>query len=149
MPIGYCDSDFAGDKITTKSTYSYLFILAQGPISQKSKRGLTIALSTLEAEYIALLEATKEIQWLRGLFGEIQRPIKEPTTLYSDNKGAISISIDPKHYSRTKHTLLRFSYIREEVKKGTIKVIYLETTKIIADSLTKALPSPKFNEFLS
>ena len=60
-PIGYCDSDFAGDKVTSKSTYSYVFKLAGGLISWKSKRGSTIALSTLEAEYIAITEGIREI----------------------------------------------------------------------------------------
>ena len=148
VPIGYCDSDFAGDKATAKSTYSYVFMLANGPISWKSKRGSTIALSTLEAEYIAITEATREIQWLRGLFTEIQRPISQPTTLYNDNQGAISTASDPKHHSPTKHTLLRFSYVREEAKKGTMRVEFLETAKMVADGLTKPLPGPKFLNFL-
>jgi hypothetical protein len=63
-PIGYSDSDYAGDKASSKSTYGYVFTLGGGPISWKSKRGSTIALSTLEAEFIGLIEATREIQWL-------------------------------------------------------------------------------------
>ena len=62
IPVGFADSDYARDSSTSKSTYGYLFTLAGGAISWKSKRGLTIALSTLEAETIALTEATREIQ---------------------------------------------------------------------------------------
>jgi hypothetical protein len=64
----------------------------------KSKRGSTIALSTLEAEFIGLIEAIREIQWLRGLYIELNRPISRPTILYGDNTGAISTAKDPLHY---------------------------------------------------
>ncbi|KAK2066951.1 hypothetical protein P8C59_000729 [Phyllachora maydis] len=61
VPIGFSDSDFAGDKATSKSTYSYLYKLAGRPISWKTKRATTIALSTLEAETDGLTEAIREV----------------------------------------------------------------------------------------
>ncbi|KAK2070745.1 hypothetical protein P8C59_005217 [Phyllachora maydis] len=62
VPIGFSDSDFAGDKATSKSTYGYLYKLAGRPISWKTKRATTIALSTLEAETDRLIEAIREVQ---------------------------------------------------------------------------------------
>ncbi|KAK2070872.1 hypothetical protein P8C59_005334 [Phyllachora maydis] len=62
VPIGFSDSDFTGDKATSKSTYGYLYKLAGGPISWKTKRATTIALSTLEAETNGLTEAIREVQ---------------------------------------------------------------------------------------
>ncbi|KAK2068661.1 hypothetical protein P8C59_003291 [Phyllachora maydis] len=85
VPIGFSDSDFAGDKATSKSTYGYLYKLAGGPISWKTKRATTIALSTLEAETDGLTEAIREVQWIIGLFSELYRPIDHPITLYGDN----------------------------------------------------------------
>ncbi|KAK2075443.1 hypothetical protein P8C59_009571 [Phyllachora maydis] len=85
VPIGFSDSDFTGDKATSKSTYSYLYKLAGGPISWKTKRATTIALSTLEAETDGLTEAIREVQWIIGLFSELHRPIDYPITLYGDN----------------------------------------------------------------
>ncbi|KAK2070884.1 hypothetical protein P8C59_005346 [Phyllachora maydis] len=85
VPIGFSDSDFAGDKATSKSTYGYLYKLAGGPISWKTKRATTIALSTLEAETDGLTEAIREVQWIIGLFSELHRPIDYPITLYRDN----------------------------------------------------------------
>ncbi|KAK2074444.1 hypothetical protein P8C59_008651 [Phyllachora maydis] len=61
VPIGFSDSDFAGDKATSKSTYGYLYKLASRPISWKTKRATTIALSTLEAETDGLTEAIREV----------------------------------------------------------------------------------------
>ncbi|KAK2071807.1 hypothetical protein P8C59_006202 [Phyllachora maydis] len=85
VPIGFSDSDFAGDKATSKSTYGYLYKLAGRPISWKTKRATTIALSTLEAETDGLTEAIREVQWIIGLFSELYRSIDYPITLYGDN----------------------------------------------------------------
>ncbi|KAK2073370.1 hypothetical protein P8C59_007658 [Phyllachora maydis] len=113
VPIGFSDSDFAGDKATSKSTYGYLYKLAGRPISWKTKRATTIALSTLEAETNGLTEAIREVQWIIGLFSELHRPIDYPITLYGDNQGSITVANDPALYARTKHTLLKFRYVRE------------------------------------
>ncbi|KAK2072752.1 hypothetical protein P8C59_007087 [Phyllachora maydis] len=127
VPIGFSDSDFAGDKATSKSTYGYLYKLAGGPISWKTKRAATIALSTLEAETDGLTEAIREVQWIIGLFSELHRPIDYPITLYGDNQGSITVANDPALYARTNHTLLKFRYVREQVKAKIVTIIYLNT----------------------
>ncbi|KAK2071003.1 hypothetical protein P8C59_005460 [Phyllachora maydis] len=85
VPIGFSNSDFVGDKATSKSTYGYLYKLAGRPISWKTKRATTIALSTLEAKTDRLTEAINEVQWIIGLFSKLHRPIDHPITLYKDN----------------------------------------------------------------
>ncbi|KAK2070810.1 hypothetical protein P8C59_005277 [Phyllachora maydis] len=127
VPIGFSDSDFAGDKATSKSTYGYLYKLAGRPISWKTKRATTIALSTLEAETDGLTEAIREVQWIIGLFSELHRPIDYPITLYGDNQGSITVANDPALHARTKHTLLKFRYVREQVKAKIVTIIYLNT----------------------
>ncbi|KAK2072218.1 hypothetical protein P8C59_006589 [Phyllachora maydis] len=130
VPIGFSDSDFAGDKATSKSTYGYLYKLAGGPISWKTKRATTIALSTLEAETDGLTEAIREVQWIIGLFSELHRPIDYPITLYRDNQGSITVANDPALHARTKHTLLKFRYVREQVKAKIVTIIYLNTNHV-------------------
>ncbi|KAK2068872.1 hypothetical protein P8C59_003488 [Phyllachora maydis] len=127
VPIGFSDSDFAGDKATSKSTYGYLYKLAGRPISWKTKRATTIALSTLEAETDGLTEAIRKVQWIIGLFSELYRPIDYPITLYRDNQGSITVANDPALYARTKYTLLKFRYVREQVKAKIVTIIYLNT----------------------
>ncbi|KAK2073050.1 hypothetical protein P8C59_007359 [Phyllachora maydis] len=127
VPIGFSDSDFAGDKATSKSTYSYLYKLAGRPISWKTKRATTIALSTLEAETDGLTEAIRKVQWIIRLFSELHRPIDYPITLYGDNQGSITVANDPALHARTKHTLLKFQYVREQVKAKIVTIIYLNT----------------------
>ncbi|KAK2072726.1 hypothetical protein P8C59_007063 [Phyllachora maydis] len=127
VPIGFSDSDFAGDKATSKSIYGYLYKLAGRPSSWKTKRATTIALSTLEAETDGLTEAIREVQWIIGLFSELHRPIDHPITLYGDNQGSITVANDPALHARTKHTLLKFRYVREQVKAKIVTIIYLNT----------------------
>ncbi|KAK2070921.1 hypothetical protein P8C59_005382 [Phyllachora maydis] len=127
VPIGFSNSDFTGDKATSKSTYGYLYKLAGRPISWKTKRATTIALSTLEAETNGLTEAIRKVQWIIGLFSELYRPIDYPITLYRDNQGSITVANDPALYARTKHTLLKFRYVREQVKAKIVTIIYLNT----------------------
>ncbi|KAK2067146.1 hypothetical protein P8C59_000905 [Phyllachora maydis] len=127
VPIGFSYSDFAGDKATSKSTYGYLYKLAGRPISWKTKRATTIALSTLEAETDGLTEAIREVQWIIGLFSKLYRPIDYPITLYRDNQGSITVANNPALHARTKHTLLKFRYVREQVKAKIVTIIYLNT----------------------
>jgi hypothetical protein len=146
-PIGFSDSDFAGDKTTSKSTFGYLFKVANGSVCWKSKRASTIALSTTEAETDALTEAIREVQWLIGLYKELQRPIQGPILLLEDNQGSITTAYNPALHNRTKHTLLKFRYVREKVQKSVVTINYLDTNRIPADGLTKPLAGPKQKAF--
>ncbi|KAK2072134.1 hypothetical protein P8C59_006506 [Phyllachora maydis] len=137
VPIGFSNSDFTGDKATSKSTYGYLYKLAGRPISWKTKRATTIALSTLEAETNGLTEAILKVQWIIGLFSELYRLIDHPITLYGDNQGSITVANDPALYARTKYTLLKFRYVREQVKAKIVTTIYLNT-KCVKDSFDKS-----------
>lgn len=148
-PEGYTDSDFAGCKITARSTYGYLFTVGKGPVSWKSKRASTVSYSTLEAEFTGLIEGNREALWLRGLYHELQRPIQGPTPLKGDNQGAIDTAYNPKHHSRTKHTLLKYQGIRESVTEGNITISYMPTEEMPADGLTKALTAAKHEHFLA
>ena len=65
--IGYVDSNYAGDLDKQRSTNGYVFTFARGPISWKSTLQSTVALSTTEAEYMAITKAVKEAIWLQGL----------------------------------------------------------------------------------
>lgn len=66
----YSDSDWAGDLESRKSTFGFIFMLNGGPVSWCSKRQPTVALSSTEAEYIALTSAAKEATWIRLLLTE-------------------------------------------------------------------------------
>jgi len=71
-PICYTDSDWAGDTENRKSTGGYVFLIGGTAVSWKTKKQTTISLSSTEAEYIALSEATKEAMWMKRLLREIE-----------------------------------------------------------------------------
>ena len=145
--IGYYDSDFAGDYDTRKSTYSYLFKFNNSPISWKTKRQSTIALSITEAEFNSLEQAIREATWLKNLLDELLYPINY-ILIKGDNISTINLAHNPEYHQRTKHTALRYYYVRQEIEKGTIKVEYIPTTEMPADGLTKPLPNTKFQQFI-
>ena len=144
---GFCDSDFAGDYDTRKSTYSYLFQFNNSPISWKTKRQSTIALSTTEAEFNSMEQAIREAIWLQNLFKELNYPINN-LIIKGDNLSSINLAYNPEYHQRTKHTALRYYYVRQELEKGSIKIEYLPTNKMPADGLTKPLSQSKFNDFI-
>ena len=145
--IKYYDNDIAGDRESFKSIYGYMFKFAGGPISQKSKRTSIVALSILEIETDAFTKGIREVSWIIGLFKELERPISRPIVLYSDSQNAIIIIYNLILYSRTKYTLLKYHYIREQVKQRLIEIIYLDIKRISADSLIKPLNSYLYFKF--
>ena len=89
--MGYVDSDFARDLDKRRSTTGYVYTLASGPISWRSVLQSTTALSTTEAEYMALAEASREAIWLRGLVNEIG--IKQESILiHCDSQSTVCLA---------------------------------------------------------
>eukprot|EP00794_Sanderia_malayensis_P014955 gene14955-biopygen12465 len=146
---GYSDADWAGDVNTRKSTSGYVFRLGKATISWKSKRQPVVALSSTEAEYVALCAATQEAIWLRRLLGSLDINQDQATQLYEDNQGAIALSRNPNSHSRTKHIDIKYHYVRDVVDNKEIQLIYCPTEKMIADIMTKPLPRQRFEEMRS
>ena len=111
--IAYSDADWAGDKNDRHSTSGNVFMLASGSISWSSRKQAVVALSTAEAEYIALSSATQEIMWLRRLLTDLHSKPYGPTELKEDNQGAIAIAKNPVTHNRTKHIDIRHHFVRE------------------------------------
>ena len=68
-------------------------------------------------------------------------------TLYEDNQSAICLSKNPQFHGRSKHIDVRYHFIRDETKRGTIQVKYCKTEDMVADMMTKALYGNKFEKF--
>ena len=137
--MGYSNADWAGDQEDRRSTSGYLFLMTGGPVSWKSRKQESVALSTAEAEYIALSSAAQETVWLRRLITELGSELEGPTTLMEDNQSAIAMAKNPQFHGRAKHIDIRHHFIREKVNGGDIKLIYCPTGDMIADMLTKGL----------
>ncbi len=129
-----------------KAISGYAFILNGAAVSWSSKQQEITALSTTEAEYIALTYTAKEAMWYRFFLAELFGPIAIPFIIYSDNQSAISLAHAElgQFHARTKHIDIRYHFIREKIQEGTFEVIYCPTSEMTADILTKALASFKF-----
>ena len=102
-----------------------------------------MALSTTEAEYIAAVEAGKEIVWLRKLLLEMGFPSTAPSVLHIGNQSAIQVAKHPEHHGRMKHLDLRFYWLRDAVNDKMISPSFVPTAEQVADILTKPLPAAK------
>ena len=88
---GFVDSDWAGDEGTRRSTTGYFFTVGGGAIAWSSKKQPTVALSSVESEYVALSLCAQEATWLARLADEIELPGSRPLTLYTDSTRAANL----------------------------------------------------------
>ena len=102
----------------------------------------------MEAEYIALSEATREAQWLRNLFGELSFAQKLPTTIFGDNEGSIAISKNPQFHKWVKHIGTQFHSVKEQVQDGVITIESIRSQQQTVDMLTKPLPQLKHRQYV-
>ena len=137
--VGYSDADYAGDPDGRRSTSGYVFILNGGAVTWSSRKQPIVALSTMESEYIAASDSSREAVWLRGLLTNLGISQSDPTVLRCDNESAINLAHNPLAHKGSKHIQVRYHFIREQVAGGTIKLEYVDTTKQLADVLTKAV----------
>uniref|UniRef100_A0AAV1UQM3 Reverse transcriptase Ty1/copia-type domain-containing protein n=1 Tax=Peronospora matthiolae TaxID=2874970 RepID=A0AAV1UQM3_9STRA len=133
---GYSDADWAGDHADRKSTSGYAFILMGAP--------------TIEAEYIALSLAIQEGKWVHRLLCEILNAAEEKSgpelKIMEDSQSCIKMTRNPVNHGRAKHIDIKYHHIRDEVKRGDVKLEYCETTTMLADIMTKGLPGPRHKE---
>jgi hypothetical protein len=157
----YVDADFAGlwryeddqDPMCVKSRTGYVFTLAGCPVSWASKLQTEIALSTLEAEYIALSTAMREFLPLHRLLKEIGEKMNLQleekgllhSTIFEDNNGALGLATSPKMTPRTKHIAVKYHFFKDHIgeDKG-IRIVRIDTEYQKADIFTKGLPFADF-----
>lgn len=141
---GFSDSDWASCPEDRVSVSGYVWFFNGGPVSHSAKKQSTHALSSTEAEYMALTGAIQDGLWLCSFFECIGISLKLPLQLYADNAGAIALSKEAANHIRTKHIDLRYHFIRRHIEEGTFLPIWLSTHKNTADVFTKILPHPIF-----
>ena len=114
------------------------------PVIFKSKLQGSVSLSTAEAEYVALSLCIQEILWTKSLLMEMKVKIDAPVVVYEDNQSAIAIAKNEGYQSRAKHIDIRYHFVRDQVKAKVIQLEYIETKLQLADFLTKATSTSKF-----
>ncbi|KAK9733228.1 hypothetical protein RND81_04G052800 [Saponaria officinalis] len=141
--IGYSDADYAGCSIDRKSTSGVATFVGPCIITRGSKKQNSVALSTVEAEYIAAGLVCTQLLWLKQQLRDYAVDVG-CIPILCDNTSAIIISKNPAQYSRTKHIEIRHHFIRDHVEKGNIRLEFCSTEKQWVDILTKALARERF-----
>ncbi|KIK18519.1 hypothetical protein PISMIDRAFT_14301 [Pisolithus microcarpus 441] len=142
---GFADSDWASNKDTRHSTTGFAMYYGNSLISWRSRKQKTIALSSTEAEYMAMCDAARQVKWLDMLFKELSFKM-DKTIVYCDNMGARFIAENPVSDGRSKHIDIQWHFVRECVEEGLFVIEYVNTTRQRADGLTKSLTWQKFEQ---
>ena len=155
----YVDADFAGgyspetadDADNLLSRTGMVIMYANCPIYWRSSLQTEIALSTAEAEYIALSSALRVVLPLMTMMEEINAIfplyINKPNfvcKVHEDNQSCIKMATGVKFTPRTKHIALKYHHFKSHVKSGRVDISYCPTDLQLADILTKPLPSESF-----
>jgi hypothetical protein len=144
--VVYTDSDWAGDKENLHSVTGFIIFLLGVPVLWKSKLQRTVALSSSEAEYYAISEATKELKFVMQLLHSIGISVSLPVMVNVDNVGAIFMSENASATSRTRHVDARYHFVREYIEDGNIKIIFVKSIDNKADPFTKNVSSEVYDK---
>ncbi|XP_020262360.1 uncharacterized protein LOC109838320 [Asparagus officinalis] len=125
--VGYTNNDYGGDLDKRKSTSGYMFSIGSAAFSWSSKKQSVVALSSCEVEYIAASAGACQAIWLRNLMKELQHEQEAPIEILIDNKSTITLSKNPLAHGRSKHIETRFHFIRHQVTKKIVKMIYCKS----------------------
>jgi len=139
---GYVDVNMAGDRDNRRSTTGYVFTVSGIAVSLVSKIQSIVALSIIEAEYVAATKASKEMIWLQRFMGELGKE-HDMGTLYSDSQSAIHLAKNSTFHSKTKHIQLKYHFIRSVLEDGELKLEKIHTSQNPADMLTKVVTREK------
>ena len=155
----FVDANFAGgfnhemsdDRSFVLSRTGYSITYSGCPLLCVSKMQTEIALSTTEAEYIALSQSMHNLIPLRSILIDLSKvmhvdpelPVTH-STVFEDNNGALELAQTPKYRPRTKHTAIKYHHFREHVKNKSIRVEAINTKEQIADIFTKPLEKQQF-----
>ena len=141
---GFTDADWAGSPTDRKSTSEGIFSIGSTTVSWYSRKQRSVALSSVQVEYMVAIQAACEAIWMRkimvGLFGSHL----DPTVIHCNNQSCIKISINPMFHDRYKHIDIRYHHIRDCVQQKIMFLQYIRKEDQDADILTKVLTRRKF-----
>ena len=137
----YSDADFAGDRKTRRSTAGYIVFAANAPIAWYSKLMSTVAVSTMESEYMAAFHCAQEVVFIRNFLSEIGLPQTQPTRFRMDAQAAIDAIRNPVFHARTKHIAVKFRWLQAFIQENdkVLDISHVATSGMYADLLTKVV----------
>lgn len=148
-PTAFVDADYGGCRDTRRSTSGYVFMMAGGAVTWSSKRQATVALSTVEAEYVAMSRCAQQMAWMHSWLDEVEVEYSLPGLIKGDNRGAIALTKNTKDHGKVKHIDIRHHYIRDLIRSGAISIEQVPSEDNLADVFTKPLPRDRHNHLLT
>ncbi|GKE80929.1 hypothetical protein Tco_1550929 [Tanacetum coccineum] len=136
-------ANHAGCIDTRKSTSGGIQFLGDKLVSWMSKKQDRTAMSSAEAEYVALSASCAQVMWTRKQLKDYGFDYNK-IPLYCDSQSAIAISCNPVQHSRTKHIHTLYHFIKEQVERGIIKLYFVRTEYQLANMFTKSLSQERF-----
>jgi len=148
---GYSEPDHAGCFVSGKSTWCYVYMLAEGAISWKSVKQTLVASSTMEAEFVACYEASNHAIWLRNFITGLRvlSNIDRPMRTYCDNKAAELYSKNNRSSSKSKHIDIKFLAVKDRVQSGIVSIEHISGDSMLADPFTKGIPPKVFHKHVA
>jgi len=140
------DSNWASNPEDQKSQTGYFLMIAGGAFSWILRAQKTVALSSTEAEYMALSDCSRQCVWIHSILTELGYRFG-PIHISGDNQGSIFMSSNPVTESRNKHIDVCFHAIQDFVAQGKVKLFFIEGNENPADMFTKNLSHVKFCKF--
>ena len=120
-----------------------VFTFADGAIAWRTKREVSVVLSSTEAEYVAAVLTTKEGLSIKTIIEVLDIIKLNEVKVFCDNQSCIKLAINPKITDQNKHIRARHHFIRELVEAKEMSLHYTSTTTMWADFLTKPVPQQK------
>lgn len=150
--IGYSDADFASNRDDRISMGGQFICLGNAPIVWRSFKEKSVTLSTMEAEFVSMVESIKELTWLDNVLKacsekKIIKYVSKPLLLV-DNQAAIEFLKSPLENYRTKHIDIKYFYVRELYYNETFSIKYVRSKLNLADVFTKPLTQNGLKEFV-
>nr|GFB19082.1 retrovirus-related Pol polyprotein from transposon TNT 1-94 [Tanacetum cinerariifolium] len=131
---------------TRRSTSGSAQFLGDKLVSWSFKKQQSTAISTTEAEYIAMSGCCAQILWMQSQLTNYGFDFNK-IPLYYDNRSAIALCCNNVQHSRSKHIDIHHHFIRDQVERGVVELYFVSTDYQLADIFTKALPRQRF-EFI-
>jgi hypothetical protein len=137
--LAYVDADYGGCRNTRCSTSSFVFLMAGGVVTWSSKRQATVALSTVEAEYIVMSQCAQQMVWMQTWLDKIKVEHHLPSVIKGDSRDALALAKNTKDHGKVKHIDIRHHYIQDLVKDKKIIFEQLTSADNLANLFTKPL----------
>eukprot|EP00253_Pinus_taeda_P032690 PITA_32690 len=141
---GFMDADWAGSPLDWKRTSGGIFNLGSVVFYWYSRKQRSVALSSVEAEYMAASEVACEATWIWKIIVGLFDHRMDPTVIYCDNQSCIKLFENPVFHDRSKHIDIQYHHLRDCVARRIMLLQYILTEEQDADTLTKALSKCKF-----